>query len=328
MPKSSKSGSTGKRKGRRFACLSLGRWELFLMRLFFAAVVYLFMSGNLSVTEQEVPVGLAHFMDVTWFGRPESLAVVRWVLLACLVCYAAGYLKWLCVPIACFLVAGYGSLLNSSGKITHHSQIIALVLLVLAVWYVAAAIRERVRGGGGADSRLETERMAVWFAQQAIVATYVVTALTKIWVSDFEWHKRAKYFPLQLEKTRMSQYYNRLGDEKSPDGISSWFSEPLDGLSERIQGWFLESPNLGRTFLVMGLLLELFAFLALIGRRWGAIVGLFIVLFHLTISRVMSLDFSYNMLVVMIFLVNVPYWVSRLKSGPPGGADASQVNHG
>jgi hypothetical protein len=67
-----------------------------------------------------------------------------------------------------------------------------------------------------------------------------------------------------------------------------------------------EHPTLARIFFGAGLLTELFAFLALLGRRWAFFYGLAIVVMHLSISHLMQLDFWYHIWAAVIFLLNLP----------------------
>jgi hypothetical protein len=67
-----------------------------------------------------------------------------------------------------------------------------------------------------------------------------------------------------------------------------------------------EHPTLSSLFFGMGLLIELFAFLALLGRRWAFFFGLTIIALHLSISHLMQLDFWYHIWAAVIFLLNLP----------------------
>ncbi|MDG2125369.1 MAG: hypothetical protein P8J87_16820, partial [Verrucomicrobiales bacterium] len=173
-------------------------------------------------------------------------------------------------------------------------------------YYLWSAVRGRLGVvSPNAETRLETHRGAAWVAMQTAVATYVVTGISKLYLSELSWLRNAKFFPLQLVKAQKSQYYNTLEPPVSGDGL-------LDQVVVNIAGWFMESPMICRTFLGSGLALELAAFLALWGRKSALAYGVTLVVFHLTISRVMSLTFDLNIYVVLIFLVNLPYWGGRL----------------
>lgn len=74
----------------------------------------------------------------------------------------------------------------------------------------------------------------------------------------------------------------------------------------------LEHPNFTRIFMGCGLCLELFAFIALFSRGWCAITGLMIIAFHQLNDAIMGLMFYHNEKIVWIFLVNIPFWIVLL----------------
>jgi hypothetical protein len=62
-------------------------------------------------------------------------------------------------------------------------------------------------------------------------------------------------------------------------------------------------------------LLELFFFLALRNRRIAAIYALTMIAFHLSVSELMSLDFRYNVQLLFIYFVNLPFWIWAASHG-------------
>ncbi len=58
-----------------------------------------------------------------------------------------------------------------------------------------------------------------------------------------------------------------------------------------------------------GLLLELGSPLALIDGTCAALIGLALIGFHLSLDYAMRLSFIYNQWLLLIFLVNLPYWI-------------------
>ncbi|MEM8955801.1 MAG: hypothetical protein AAGD22_16725 [Verrucomicrobiota bacterium] len=286
---------------------------MLLMRLFFAFVVYgTFMglpAGVGGLQGQPDPMGLARFFDLRFFAdRHLLLGLGRWMLIVALALYVADRLRFIALVIVCFWLIGPLTLELSQGVAKHTTQLLGLVLLVQVVYAGYAAVAKR-RG-----SRLEIQRTITHWSKQAIVATYLVTAITKVVASRGEWVKDSKYFPVQMEKTRMSEYYNRLGVPKEEP--RTWLQEifaEIDGwfatLSVRIGDLFLASPDLCRAFLGLGLLLEFLAPVAMLGRTWGSIIGMTLVVFHLTISRIMALHFATNMELIAIYLINVPWLI-------------------
>jgi hypothetical protein len=287
----------------RFRPIDYATYEVFLMRVFFAFVVAGAIPNKLPFVGQKEPVGLARFCDLTFLGDPAVLEPVRIVFWICLGLYAVGFASAFALPVAALLFNAVGALIGSQGAHKHHLQIVGLVLVVLAVYHVYLAVRYRRLF----LPTLENHRFAIFHAQQTVVATYLVTGLYKALHSGIGWVVDAKYFPLQLAKTRGMDYYNRL--EEAGGEAGSGAQELLANLSPAIERFFIDYPNWARFFLGSGLLLELGAFLLMAGRWWGVGYGCLIILFHLTVSRVMHLTFEYNILLVAVFFINLPWLI-------------------
>ena len=289
-------------------------FEVFVIRFCFAGIVLLALPDKGDVgglVRQETPVGLAHFMDLTWAAG--SLDILWWVIAGSLLFYVAGYFLWLALPVATFSFCAVGGLWNSQGITRHTIQVVGLVLLVQTIYYVYARARLWRGAKGAADGR-DQHQIAIWYSQQVIAAAYVITAITKVVNSWGQWVKDSKYFPLQIEKTRLSDHYNHLGLEEvpaaSPEVSANLWERSvgmLDGLSMVIQNYLVANPNMCRTFLTIGLALEFFAFLALRGRLALFLYGVALIGFHLTIGRVMNLHFTIHNLVILVFFVNIPF---------------------
>ena len=60
------------------------------------------------------------------------------------------------------------------------------------------------------------------------------------------------------------------------------------------------------------MLLELFAFVALFGRGAAALIALGMICFHRSIAHLMSIYFHFNEALLIIFLINLPFWIGWL----------------
>jgi hypothetical protein len=295
------------------------RWELVLMRGLFALVIWdaLPLTGLIqpdpSGTGSTVrkPEWRVHY-DTT--PKPTGLAIsnAEWVtsiatpaarsswfaavIVLLLMGYALGAAPIVFTPPLLALTVLYGTLNNSQGAITHHLQVVSLALLAQTAYLIWELVRRRKWRTGWLGNPADREGRIVWVTQQAVVATYVVSALTKLKESGFGWFVDAARFPIQLKKNNQMAYYNHLKAPNEADGY--WASLPA-----KIEVLFLESPNLCRVVIGSGLVLELVAVLALVGRRWALAVGAVLVAFHLSISAVMSLDFRFNIYLLLIFFV-------------------------
>ncbi len=289
------------------------RTPLVLARIGLALAVWFSFPGMTTFVVQPSPNGLAHLFDFTWLSGREPLAfgatafqLTRTALaLACLV-FAAGFADLLTLPVILFATVSIGTLNNSQGAITHHLQIVPLVALGLWGFAVFWALRHRSWRSLALAPRwgsawLTRERWAFFTAQQMVVATYLVTALTKLQVSGLAWISDARYFPLQLMKAERMEFYNTVTTQELPPDAGF-----ADALTARIAHAFTEYPDLARAGLAAGLFLELFACLALIGPRWSAAMGAVLIVFHLTISRVMNLTFTFNIALLATLFVIPP----------------------
>ena len=278
------------------------------MRLLFALVIWDSFPGRVAYKGQPVPVGLAHFVDLTFLTNEGLFDGLVILLALSLLVYVSGRFLWLALPVMLALKLATGTISNSQGAITHHSQIVTLIILAQAVYICVRAAAECFKWAWlPSISRLDTQHNTVYIAQQVAVAAYMASALTKILKSGLiGWIAGARYFPLQLAKTERMNYYNTL-EEQLEAPVS--FSDRLPFMMENL---FLNYPIVCGIFLAAGLFLELFAVFALIGRKWNFLYGATIIVFHLTVSQMMNLNFEQNILVIAIFFLNFPYWLSRV----------------
>lgn len=271
-----------------FAPFDLSKPELVVIRLLFAMLVFAIIPSASSLTSQPEPVGIAHWIDLTFLAKPGVLTGIRIALVPVLVCYAAG---WLPLLTRVLMLAGTvlpGTLDNSQGSTQHSLQVVSLILLaqtVCAIWF-------KIRGGEEKTARL----WDIFVAQQAIAAAYMVTAITKLAVSGLGWMSASKNFPIQMQKNLQMEYYNTLEHPTAQPGF--WAAWP-----DKVQALFLESPNLCRVMLSSGLLLELGTILALLGKRWAAAYGGLLILFHLLVRGMTGLNFRHHMAALFTFLV-------------------------
>jgi hypothetical protein len=280
-------------------------WEMLIMRLLLALVVLHAYPSRLKPADAGDEVGLARFVSLDWMVEPAALAVCWWVLLVSLVFYVAGRLNYLALPRVAFLTIAPATLENSQGAALHHLQVLGLVVLAQWVWFSWRAVVAKE----GITAGRHTQLMGVFYTQQVIVAAYLTTAVWKLWKTNFGWIRESKYFPVQLAKSRDAEYYNKLEHGVVEGGglfggIDAWFAK----VTPHLETFLFANPNVCRLVIGSGLLLELFAFLALVfGRRSRFLYGGLLVMFHLIIGRVMSLNFEYNIFLLLIFFVNLPW---------------------
>jgi hypothetical protein len=138
----------------------------------------------------------------------------------------------------------------------------------------------------------------LYFSQCAIVAVYVTSACTKIFKSHGRWVLDSHYFAKSVQKVWRQLYYDNPSSGEYA-GVSPWAA------------WMLDHPNLTRLLFAPGFFLEFLAFVMLWNRAWAAGWGAGLILMHVGISIIMQLEFPEFELLVLIFCINLPYWLLR-----------------
>ena len=296
------------------------------MRLLFAWPVYhsVVVRAPDSWAQSAAPNGIARWVDLSFAVTPEFQAWWIPVMAVALVCYVLGLLPILATLLLFLGQVLLGTMSNSLGGAIHHTgQVVAIVLFGQLVAHLVhlqqssttpgASVLDRIRAyyadwgrslvGGGAvlrDSPGELQPHDRWirYSQQFFAATYVASGISKLIASGGEWISTVPRIALQLEKTRASRYYDYLKDEGSEFAVTAG----------RLIG---EHPTMAKLFFGGGLFLELFCFLALIGRLPLLVWGLALLTMHLSISTMMGLGFDNHKWLLLIFFMNLPYWLWR-----------------
>ncbi len=259
--------------------------------------------AKLNYEEQEKPNGLAHIFDLTFFADDKVVKVLPYLVIPCLLLYASGVGLPVVLPLLLLVQIGARTLYNSQGYIHHGFQMVSLVLMVqtgVVLWHCFRNWREalgirrarRVNGRNFWDS-------FVRYSQYMVVGCYVIAGVIKPVKSDGEWFFNSHLIGIQLVKTDRQNFYSDLDPQFGND--------PVAYASE-----MLEKPTLTRIFLGFGVLLEIFAFLALYNRLTAAVFGTMFILFHYFNEFLMHLYFYNNEKLVWIFLINLPFWIWAL----------------
>ncbi len=303
-----------------FRPVEYAAWEMLIMRGLFGVAVLVAYLKIQTFPDAPFQIGIGHWIDLSFFHDPSFHALSVWVIAASMLAYALGFFPSVVLPLAAFLFIGAATLNTSQGKIQHHLQAGATALAVLALWHVIAAL---IRSSNPARlTRLRTYQLSVFFLLQTIAAAYVVSAVTKLDRSGLAWFTETKYAPVAIRKTEDAAYFNTL---KVRNPLSPATSDDATDASEvegapppqfaaaiprAVQRVILDHPWTGAWILGPGLLLELFAFLALLGRPWALAVGLAIIIFHFLVGHIMNLHFHLNNHLLAIFFLNIPYWAT------------------
>ena len=279
--------------------------ELLLQRIFFSLLVIKVCTSTTIFSGQPYPNGLANYIDFTFLANPYISIIFKILLFIFSIVYICGRLMPISVGYLLFYVVALGTLRNSQGAINHGTQIVALILLgqfCAYCWYRYLELRKQPLNF---KNNLSDHDFAVYFSQQAIAAVYVVAGSIKLINSGIVfkmglpipgWIIHLPMIAVEIIKTHSQEYYNTLSAETLERGST-------------IANWIISHPNLSRIIFSGGLFLELFAFLILLNRRWSFLMGISLILMHLGIFEIMQLKFEYNIYVLLIYTVNVPFLI-------------------
>jgi hypothetical protein len=270
-------------------------YERLFIRAAFALVLLATTPRQLNVQLLPQPNGLARLVDLSFLTNSSALTACHYLVLIALGFYVTGILLWLALPVLLLINVAINSILNSQGAIGHSTQIVSLVLLAQTAAYCYGSWR-RTRFG---ESAAATDERAIWWSQQTIAATYFVAGLTKLIETNGTWVFRARFVGVDIVKTTYQEYYNRL----DPAGLD-WRL----GIAQFAAAHGVVAAALA----AVGLFLELFAPLMLLNRWWGLALGCAFLVFHNCLDQVMALQFLFNQLLVLIFMVGPIFWIAQV----------------
>ena len=125
-----------------FPIPNVSQLEAFLARAILAGILHRFLPpAAMDQVTQPVPVGLAHFADLTWLSHPQAYAVFHFAFLVMVCLFAAGWMLQVTLPVLTLLQVLPYTLLNSQGHPHHGYQIISLSLVGMSVVAVAQGFR-------------------------------------------------------------------------------------------------------------------------------------------------------------------------------------------
>ena len=271
-------------------------WETLVMRIGFAWLMWSMLPASVPFVAQPAPNGLGYLVDLTFLGDAGIYAMLRIGFGVAVIVFAVGLLPLITLGYSTALLIMVGALENSQGAIGHHLQLTCLVAgaMWIGYWRISsgALMRHWLFPSATAQSGV------VHMAKLMIAVSYVSSACVKLIASGGGWIAQLPDISLQLIKTHANVYYDTLWPQ------TSWMATELPY-------WLAEHPWITRLFFSPGLFLELFAFVALFGRRPAALMGAGLLVMHYLIGIVMGLRFSAHEWLLLIFLVNIPFWIWR-----------------
>lgn len=279
----------------RFAQESYTAWEWGIMRILFAYFALIPATPlALNFQEQPKPTGIAQFIDLTWLCASPYQQIVTVLFYAFLALYVVNYLPLTATAGLLVIHTLEGTLVNSQRAPHHTSQIVGFILIGQLLAHLYSHYQHRREPL--AKRPPTSPSSLVYLSLQLAAAAYVVAGLSKLLKSGLDWVAQIPNIPLQFEKNFDMHYYDHLVET------------PRDTAHGMIQ-FISENPGMAKFLFGSGLVLELFAFLALWNRLTLALFGISLWFLHDIISSVMNLGFMYNKAALLIFFVNLPWWL-------------------
>ncbi|MCB1227537.1 MAG: hypothetical protein KDK99_17090 [Verrucomicrobiales bacterium] len=277
----------------RFEPIRHQLWERILIRASLALVIGWTLTGDSAFQTQAHPNGLARFMDLTFLSQDSVEVWLRPACKASLVLWVFGVPAVLSLLLPLTAGIGFITLKNSQGAIGHTFQVVHLCQLAIwlaSAWSMIQHLRRRALPHHFSPAQLEID-----WARQALMASYVVSAITKLMESGGMWFRDSQYFALHLIKNKDMKYWETL-DESARS-------------MEWLPDFLMQHPLLPQVLFGIGLPLELFAFFGCWNRRLALVFGVALYGFHLCVKQLTLLDFEYNMWLLLILMIHPLWWI-------------------
>ena len=158
---------------RLFPIPAVGRTEAFLLRVLFGFALIHFFPAALTQTSQPVPVGLAHWFDLTWMSDANAYQPFRSLFFLLVFAYVSGLWLHVVLPALTLVHVLPYTLLNSQGHAHHGYQVLSLTLLGLSVAAIFTRSREQTATSG---------MLTRWFIP--IVGILAAMRLFRIWLDS------------------------------------------------------------------------------------------------------------------------------------------------
>ncbi|MCF6312854.1 MAG: hypothetical protein L3J39_10430 [Verrucomicrobiales bacterium] len=294
-------------------------WEWAIMRWVFVFVVWAatwqnhWLPSQISIASFETlrdPNGLASWFDLSFLSQPTVTAVVVYLCLALAILYVSGRLPLLATGGLFLIHAAVGSIHNSPRGHHHATQVVGLILMGQFGFFLWCSVRSRYFQKGKPvvsreDQVSHRATGAITISMQMMCAGYVVSAISKWinsgggWIPGARWIAQVPNIIVQFSKNEAQAYYDTL--QPPANQMNQW---TIDFVSEH--------PNVAMAIFGMGFYLELLAFLSLLNRRLALLFGVSLFAMHSMISVIMRLNFVYFKMILLLFFINLPFWIYYL----------------
>ncbi len=290
--------------------IEYSRWEWIIIRTVFAfllwgATWHTFNPGAIDIPEYDTsnnPNGLAALFNLNWLAGTGATAVSAILFFLFLVLYLSGFFPLVAVSGLLVIHSAVGAIFASPQKDHHATQVVGLVLLGQFVFLVWRPLRRLIWTKYSRAPHYSLPTGMIVFSQQMMCAGYVVSAISK-WINSGGGILPGAKWLAQLPNI-VVQFVKNEGQ-----ATADFARPPEDDFNRQVVEWVTMHPTEAILLFGMGFYLELLAFVALINRGWAFLLGVGLFAMHSMISEIMRLNFFYNKMLLLIFFINLPFWL-------------------
>ncbi|OWY20987.1 hypothetical protein C7N43_00680 [Sphingobacteriales bacterium UPWRP_1] len=145
----------------------------------------------------------------------------------------------------------------------------------------------------------ELAKSRVQFSVAAIAAIYVLSGTTKLQDSHFTWVTQTQNLPIHVLKASFNMAHSQL----------KGFTLSNTEWAQTVANWMLAHPKLLMVLTAFALGIELFAFLAVINKRFAWGYGFLLILLHAGVRMAMSIVLPFIVLAMLVYYVNIFYFL-------------------
>lgn len=232
----------------------------------------------------------------TWynFGFIEY-PIWRYIIIAMAMTLTLMYLlerKMQFTTLGIFLISVFTFSLEESNGILNRYSLLSFVFFAQYLAYLIPLYYPKT----------DHTQLRFTFSIQAVVAAYVLSAISKLTVSGMDWVSNSKYLSLQILK---SHYYKYVTNA-DPNYIN---------LGNKFVSFVQDNHTFIAALLTASLILELFAWISIGSKKRAIIYGSLLMLMHIGIKLFMDISLVGISRPMFIFMVNPLFiiWIGLVK---------------
>jgi hypothetical protein len=239
------------------------------------------------------PEGLCLFFDFTFVIQPPF----SFIVILCAIAFSVLYLferSMIITTLSLALISVVVFSIERSNGIFHRKELLSVVFIVQSVAYVRYYL-----GSKNLKSQTTATNLAMKYSVQAIAAGYMIAGITKLQNSGIGWITESPNMVVQIIKSF------------SQKSIDTQFAFLFD-YGKYMSDMLIQYPNFIKVAFTAALLIELFAFIAMLGKRSARTYGFVLLTLHIAMLAMMGIVLAAFVGLLFIYLINIPGFVINL----------------